>query len=421
MKAHTARTRRKPIVVREGPVTVPIYTIRRADGRTSFRVTWVPVGQPRDERTFSQLDEARKFARSKCLELAGGGVITLTSEESAMVTAALRGVDGTGFRLDHAVSSWREAFDLLPPGKTLGEVVREYLTRHPTAESCPPIPEIVEAFLEYKRGMGLSGVHLKDLESRLGKFVETHKLPMGSVRVSHVEDWLASMKVGEGTGMRTISGRTRVNYLTALSNLVRFCERRGWLGKGALELSVIERRRGEEEIGILTPADLRRVLAVTPAPMVPFIAVGAFSGMRHAELRRLDWADVGNEWIELKAAKTKTRARRLVPVLPVLAAWLGPYRKSSGPVVTLRSPWNNLVKICRSAGVTWPNNALRHSFGSYRLASGVPEGQVAMEMGNTPAVIFRHYRKLVTPAQAAEWFGVVPSCIQANSKSPTGD
>lgn len=416
MKAHTARTRRKPIVVREGPVTVPIYTIRRADGRTSFRVTWVPVGQPRAERTFSDLDEAKKFARDRASDLAqgaGSGVITLGNDQIAVCVAALRGVEGSGVRLDHAVSSWREAFDLLPPSKTLGEVVRDYLTRHPTAETCPPIPEIVEAFLEYKRGMGLSGVHLKDLESRLGKFAETHRLPMGSLRVSHVEDWLASMNVGEGSAMRSISGRTRVNYLTALSNLVRFCERRGWLGRGALDLSVIERRRGEEEIGILTPADLRRVLDAAPGAMVPFLAVGAFTGMRHAEIRRLDWADVGAEWIELKAAKTKTRSRRLVPVLPVLDAWLAPYRKSSGPVVTLRSPWNNLVKICRAAGVTWPNNALRHSFGSYRLASGVAEGQVAMEMGNTPAVIFRHYRKLVTPAQAAEWFGVAPPTQRA--------
>lgn len=413
MKAHTARTRRKPIVVREGPVTVPIYTIRRGDGRTSFRVTWVPTGQPRDERTFSDLDEARKFARSKCLELVGGGVITLTSEENAMVQAALRGVEGTGWRLDHAISSWRKAFDLLPPGTDLEKVVREYLERHPGEEAAPPIPEIVAAFLDYKATMGLSQVHLKDLRSRLGKFAETHRLPMGSVRVSHVEDWLASLKAGDGPDAPTISPRTRVNYLVALSNLVRFCERRGWLGKGALDLSDIERRRGGEEIGILTPDELRRVLAATPAPMVPFIAIGAFTGMRHAELRRLNWADVGAEWIELKAAKTKTRARRLVPVLPVLEAWIGPHRKASGPVVSLRSPWNNLVRICRAAGVTWPPNALRHSFGSYRLASGIPEAQVALEMGNSPSVIFRHYRKLVTPAQAAEWFSVLPETQRA--------
>ena len=59
--------------------------------------------------------------------------------------------------------------------------------------------------------------------------------------------------------------------------------------------------------------------------------------------------------------------------------------------------------------VQWKNNALRHSFISYRVAQIQNVNQVALEAGNSPAIIFRHYRELVTSEQAREWFSIVPS------------
>jgi hypothetical protein len=34
--------------------------------------------------------------------------------------------------------------------------------------------------------------------------------------------------------------------------------------------------------------------------------------------------------------------------------------------------------------------------------------QVALEAGNSPAIIFKHYRELVTEEAAREWFGICP-------------
>ena len=57
----------------------------------------------------------------------------------------------------------------------------------------------------------------------------------------------------------------------------------------------------------------------------------------------------------------------------------------------------------------WPNNALRHSFASYRLSKLGSAEKVATEMGNTRTVVFRNYRKVVTKAEALEWFKIRPS------------
>ena len=63
----------------------------------------------------------------------------------------------------------------------------------------------------------------------------------------------------------------------------------------------------------------------------------------------------------------------------------------------------------------WKHNALRHSFISYRVAQTQNVAQVALEAGNSPGMIFQHYRELVRPDAAKAWFAIVPAgknCIR---------
>jgi hypothetical protein len=56
----------------------------------------------------------------------------------------------------------------------------------------------------------------------------------------------------------------------------------------------------------------------------------------------------------------------------------------------------------------WPRNVLRHSFISYRIAVVKSADQVALEAGNSPAIIFKNYRELATDDEAAAWFNILP-------------
>jgi len=47
-------------------------------------------------------------------------------------------------------------------------------------------------------------------------------------------------------------------------------------------------------------------------------------------------------------------------------------------------------------------------YASYRLAKCKSAAQVALEMGNSPAMVFRHYREIVTPADAKKWWNIAP-------------
>jgi len=68
----------------------------------------------------------------------------------------------------------------------------------------------------------------------------------------------------------------------------------------------------------------------------------------------------------------------------------------------------------------WKHNALRHSFISYRLAAVQNTAQVVLEAGNSPQMIFRHYRELVRPADAEKRFAVTPASVEARAARESG-
>jgi hypothetical protein len=61
----------------------------------------------------------------------------------------------------------------------------------------------------------------------------------------------------------------------------------------------------------------------------------------------------------------------------------------------------------KASGVKWKRNALRHSFGSYRMEQTKNEGHVALEMGNSPKVVKDHYFEIDERA-AHEYWSIKP-------------
>ena len=152
-----------------------------------------------------------------------------------------------------------------------------------------------------------------------------------------------------------------------------------------------------------------------PKPqMIPGIAIGLFAGLRRSEVCSLDWSeiDLQGRYIEVKAAKAKTRQRRLVTISDNLAAWLKPYEKTEGPVTWSTNQdvfGERLKEIAEASGLKeWPHNALRHSFGSYFFAKSKDENRTAAEMGNTPGVVFKHYRALVRNGDENRYWAIKP-------------
>ena len=142
-----------------------------------------------------------------------------------------------------------------------------------------------------------------------------------------------------------------------------------------------------------------------------------------SEVSRLDWRDIrlAERLIVIEANNTKTAARRLVPISDNLAAWLTPHVRRFGPLNPSTEDANNvgpafgdrLERVACRAKVKWQRNGCRHSYITYRIATLKDVAAVALECGNSPAVIFSNYRALASEVEGHAWFAGKPA-IEAN-------
>jgi hypothetical protein len=110
--------------------------------------------------------------------------------------------------------------------------------------------------------------------------------------------------------------------------------------------------------------------------------------------------------IEVRARHSKTRRYRLVPIQRNLGEWLMRFRSEDGAVYYSRRKFRAAYK---AAGMDeWKMDILRHSYGTYRLPILKSAEALALEMGNSPDVIFRHYRRPMSEATASTYFDVRP-------------
>src|SRR5207248_95875 len=216
--------------------------------------------------------------------------------------------------------------------------------------------------------------------------------------------------------------RTRNNIRDSVVTLFNFAKARGYLPKTfASEADHVAKAKDRGgEIGVFTPAQLGDLLNAGDEEAKLYFAIGAFTGLRSAELIRLEWEDVNfaRGYVEVGKAKAKTATRRLVPIQPNLSAWLAPYCQRRGSVFPSEHAADRAISVAKHCEIKWPSNALRHSYATYRLAQCHDAARVALEMGNSPAMLFRNYRELADEKDAADWFSITPREIPAKKIVP---
>jgi integrase len=386
-------------VVSVGSVKVPIYAL--SEGR--WCVSYYQDGKRRRETRTTREDataRAKEVATAIHGQKASG--VTLTGADRDIYTRALDTLRPFGVPLHDAVETYAKARKKLPD-VSWSEVVDFYLQHNQTDLPVKTVKEVADELLEAKRQDQFSAEYLRDLNTRIPHIAAAFPVPIREVKQGQLERWLRSLKV---------SMRTRNNFRSLVVLLWRFARQRGYLLRDrTTEADALSRAKDKGgEIEIFRPADFAKLIAGASAAVVPFLALGAFTGLRHAELLRLEWEDIRFEqgFVEVKAKKAKTAQRRLIPIQPNLQAWLAPYAAQTGPVCPWISVRRTVVTLGKTLGIRWPKNGLRHSYATYRLAECQDAAKVALEMGNTPAMIFRHYRELVTPRDAAAWWSIAP-------------
>ena len=392
-----------PIVVKRGCVRVKIY-FTPSNGCDAYTIAYY-FGGKRVRKTFADLVKAKLEAETVADRICAGelNVLTLTSEDRTAYVRAMEMLKPSGTPLEMAVMQFVVSAKLLD-GASMIEATKFYLRHHPRHLPSRTVSEVVEEMLVAKEADGVSVVHLTDLRWRLRRFATHFPGRIAMVLGQELQNYLADIKG---------SGRSKNNVRKMLKNLFHFAQSRGYLPKGLTEADDLVRAKEKPQpIAIYTPAEMAKLLQHAEEDIIPFLAIGAFAGLRSAEILRLDWSevDLAGDHIEVKASKAKTASRRLVPISPNLKQWLAPHHQGSGKVVVVEQVSWKLKKLTalESVGFKWKHNALRHSFISYRVAQVQNVAQVALEAGNSPQIIFSNYRELVKPADAVQWFNIQP-------------
>lgn len=95
-----------------------------------------------------------------------------------------------------------------------------------------------------------------------------------------------------------------------------------------------------------------------------------------------------------------------MPIQPNPSEWLMRYRSDDCAIYYSRRKFREAYKL---AGINqWKMDILRHSYGTYRLPILKSADALALEMGNSPDVIFRHYRRPMNEASASAYFDLRP-------------
>ncbi len=385
--------------ISNGRQTVKLYhSVNR--GKAMYQLAYYAGGR-RVQKNFADKGEAKRVAKQILGNLSNDAdaIEAMATPELESLVAARR-VLAPGYALHVAVEEHAQAIGKL--GKaTLREVV-EFFLRHNRADVPRlTLAEVAEQFAASRRQTGCSDHYITQCRktiSDLAKAFPGQTLP--DLKTVELDAWLGGLPLAAKTknGMRII--------LVACGN---WAEGRGYLVKGGSPFPAMVRyKETKSAVPIFTPEQIATLLIKADDTLRPFLAIGAFAGLRMAELQRLDWSEINLErsYILVAASKAKTRQRRLVPISDNLKLWLTPCKRSIGPVCAHQRPQLAAANLCE--GFAWAKNGLRHSYISYRLAILHDTARVALESGNSPEVIFEHYRELVTPEAATAWFNVRP-------------
>jgi integrase len=332
------------------------------------------------------------------------------TEREAKTYVALReiellnqGKEGATFPARLRVAAQQADDRLRPYGKQIADAVDFYVKHLEATARSVPLEVAMRDLIENRTAAGASERYCKDLRLRLARFCAAFPdCTLADISTADVDTWLAALN---------LAPVTRNTFRLRLGTLFAFGMTRRWCTENPV-LHATRAKETDGDIVILSVAQTAQLLEAASAETLPLWAIGAFAGLRRAEIERLDWAQVDFEagLIEVKARHSKTARRRLVTMQPNLRAWLAPYRARRRGAVC---PGNLRLRTEADrdrAGLreNWPTNALRHSFGSYHLAHFQDAAALALQMGNSPDVIFRHYRELVRPKEAARYWQIKP-------------
>lgn len=294
----------------------------------------------------------------------------------------------------------------LPSPEELAEFYRE------SHKSVTPISlcEIIAMFRASKarfseRHTDTLKQHLSALSKALGD------VPLTSITVRQIDAHLRTYN----------APKTQQNHRISIVSLFNYARDKDYLPLG---VPTAAERSDSASVGAAVPQilsfeEMQDLLTYSGDPRTTvWLVLGAFAGLRSAEILRLKWKNILPSGIVLDTHITKTKRRRIAEMNDTIWEWLHPLRGSDNQLISYENSsvlYYHIRDLCSRCGVVIPHNALRHSFVSYHLELHLDKARTAKTAGHSEEMLETIYLKLVSRVEAIRWFSLFPNLCQPPS------
>ena len=274
-----------------------VYSRIQRSGQVSYVVDLGLISEKRERRSFKTKGEADSYAELKRTERKNQGATSVMLPNET--------------RLD-AIKAERI---LKPHGVSLAASAQYYFDHVIAYKNAPTVNEIVEKMVSDAEKNKRRDRTVADLKNRLTKFSDDFpNTRLSEITLEEIKDWLDDWEEW--------SPRSKINYLTKLSQLYNYAVKNAWVDSNLIER--IDRPDAEDkEPGIFTVEQAANLLKLSSKyDLLAYVALGLFAGLRSAELLRLNWEAVkmSERAIIVGASVAKKRSRRVVEMSDAL--WL---------------------------------------------------------------------------------------------------
>ena len=343
MKKPRSRKPEWPRKIMLGRVSVPVYKRKAPNGSVCYMVSNYADGKRRFDSYADEalaLEAAGKLAR----QLSEREVLAaaMTNAQASEYAASIQKIAPFNISLLSAADAVASAlkiiggFDDLEKVKlaaALGQPLPDLADminaakffRGRNKKTTPkPVADVVAELLKIKEDRGASANYLLGLRSRLNRFADAFRNKATSnVTTADIQAWLDGKK---------FKAQNFTSFRTVIHTFFEFAVARGYaMDNPAAGLEKVKVVRGGT--AIYTPKEIGKLLTAAQPDFLPCIAIGAFAGLRSAEIERLEWSDIdfSGGHIIVGAEKAKNASRRVIPISDNLAAWLRGYSRASEP------------------------------------------------------------------------------------------
>ncbi len=357
----------------------------KANGKACWVLDFGLVDGKRRRKFFDsrgQAEKALRDAKSSAVTV-GDALASIRPSEQVEAAKILIEMRSAGVSLSRVWADWQQ--------KCRG-----------SARTAVPLHRAISDMIAAKHEARRRHRYVVEMERYLRRFaLGRENDPVSSIAGADIERWF---------GSRGESPATRASNMGRLSALFDFACRRDWIDVNPCRK--VERVTVEQRVPGILAVDqveklMREVEKCDPG-LGPWFGLALFGGIRPGEIQRLTWEDIdkADGIVRIDASASKVRQRRIVHLEAAAAAWV-----RSGPPETM--PPSNLRRrlwqIRAASGIgRWAHDVLRHTAASMLLAKCQDVGRVAIELGTSPGMLFRHYREIVTLADAARFWAIVP-------------